>query len=257
MLVLCYGMLMSTINERLREARRAAGFMSARSAALHFGWKPSTYAAHENGQNALTAGQARMYSNDFGCSITWLVTGVDNFINDGVIPIVGDISSKDQVNIYAQDHRASSPNEWIDDDLLRSFAVIPFRSRHFHLAFEVRGHLLNPIYQPGDLIVTIGTISKFFKGQHLIAIRKNDPPILGYSDTLDFETDQHDSTAIHGEYYDLNGNVHDGNSITKAIPVEMIIKHRNWMKSAKGGVDWSTSINTFNIQRSEIRQRSE
>lgn len=38
------------IGSRLREARIHAGFASARSAALAFGWPPSTYASHENGQ---------------------------------------------------------------------------------------------------------------------------------------------------------------------------------------------------------------
>lgn len=39
---------------RLEQARIAAGFeKSARQAALHFGWAPSTYGAHENGQNRL------------------------------------------------------------------------------------------------------------------------------------------------------------------------------------------------------------
>ena len=43
---------MSEMGERLKQARIAAGHISARSAALKFGWTPSTYGAHENGQAA-------------------------------------------------------------------------------------------------------------------------------------------------------------------------------------------------------------
>ncbi len=39
-----------SIGNRLRRARQAAGFASARAAALAFGWSVSTYASHENGQ---------------------------------------------------------------------------------------------------------------------------------------------------------------------------------------------------------------
>lgn len=39
-----------SIGDRLRQARLKAGYPSARAAAIAFGWKPSTYASHENGQ---------------------------------------------------------------------------------------------------------------------------------------------------------------------------------------------------------------
>ncbi len=37
--------------ERLKKARIAAGFQHGSDAAKRFGWKVSTYTAHENGQN--------------------------------------------------------------------------------------------------------------------------------------------------------------------------------------------------------------
>jgi hypothetical protein len=42
---------MSTLNERLRRARQKAGYNTATQAIDFFGWKSSTYRAHENGQN--------------------------------------------------------------------------------------------------------------------------------------------------------------------------------------------------------------
>jgi hypothetical protein len=40
-----------TMNDRLRKAREGAGYKTATDAIDHFGWKSSTYRAHENGQN--------------------------------------------------------------------------------------------------------------------------------------------------------------------------------------------------------------
>jgi phage repressor protein C with HTH and peptisase S24 domain len=66
----------STMGERLREARRAAGFTSARSAAIKHGWGVSTYAAHENGQNEFDAETAEKYARAFKkTSAAWLLTG--------------------------------------------------------------------------------------------------------------------------------------------------------------------------------------
>jgi len=53
---------MNDSNDRLRQARGRAGFTSARSAALRFGWTPSTYASHENGQTPVPAGEAPKYA---------------------------------------------------------------------------------------------------------------------------------------------------------------------------------------------------
>jgi hypothetical protein len=46
---------------RLRTIRLAAGFPSARSAALEAGWKESTYRAHESGTRTIDPGDAARY----------------------------------------------------------------------------------------------------------------------------------------------------------------------------------------------------
>lgn len=61
--------------QRLRDARIAAGFGSARSAALSFGWGISTYTAHENGQNEFDADRAREYAKAFKTKPEWLLLG--------------------------------------------------------------------------------------------------------------------------------------------------------------------------------------
>lgn len=56
-------------NERLRQARVAAGFASATDAARANGWAPSTYMGHENGSRGLGVDVAKEYAKAFG--IEW------------------------------------------------------------------------------------------------------------------------------------------------------------------------------------------
>ena len=67
---------MENVGERLKFAREKAGFPSARDAALRFGWKTSTYAAHENGQiKNIKPDVAKDYAKAFNCLASWLLTG--------------------------------------------------------------------------------------------------------------------------------------------------------------------------------------
>ncbi|MDB5617059.1 S24 family peptidase [Tardiphaga sp.] len=50
---------------RLTEIRKAAGFRSARAAALEFGWPESTYRAHEGGTRTIGLDDAERYSGGF------------------------------------------------------------------------------------------------------------------------------------------------------------------------------------------------
>jgi phage repressor protein C with HTH and peptisase S24 domain len=66
---------MENMGSRLRAARIAAGFKSARSAAIRFNWSPSTYAAHENGQNEFDATAAAKYAKAFHTTASHLLVG--------------------------------------------------------------------------------------------------------------------------------------------------------------------------------------
>lgn len=61
--------------DRLIQARRSAGFSSAAEAIARFGWKDTTYWAHENGQNGLRSSAAERYAQAFRVSAAWLLTG--------------------------------------------------------------------------------------------------------------------------------------------------------------------------------------
>ena len=67
---------MGTSNDRLRKARETAHFSSARQAALRFGWKPSTYSSHENGQTPVPVAAAFKYGKAFAASPIWILHGI-------------------------------------------------------------------------------------------------------------------------------------------------------------------------------------
>ncbi|MEM9584810.1 MAG: helix-turn-helix transcriptional regulator [Pseudomonadota bacterium] len=61
-------------NDRLKAARKAAGYSSAQSACDAFGWKYPTYIGHENGLRGFK-GEAQNYAQVFRVSLEWLLTG--------------------------------------------------------------------------------------------------------------------------------------------------------------------------------------
>lgn len=64
---------MEDSNERLRDARKRAGFKSARKAAQRHGWVISTYASHENGQTAVPQDAATAYAKAYGVTPEWIL----------------------------------------------------------------------------------------------------------------------------------------------------------------------------------------
>ncbi len=63
------------MGDRLRQARDAAGIKTAADAAKRFGWRPSTYSAHENGQNQFSVEQCSEYAAAYRVSRSWLAWG--------------------------------------------------------------------------------------------------------------------------------------------------------------------------------------
>lgn len=59
--------------DRLRKARIEAGFEKKADGARAAGVKPSTYNAHENGQNSITSDFARLYGVAFKVDPGWLM----------------------------------------------------------------------------------------------------------------------------------------------------------------------------------------
>lgn len=62
--------------ERLKAARRRAGFKSAAAAAAHFNWNRNTYSSNENGNAPYSYRMAKEYGAAFDVSPQWLYDGL-------------------------------------------------------------------------------------------------------------------------------------------------------------------------------------
>lgn len=60
-------------NERLKAARKAAGFRFASEAARHMRVEPPTYLGHENGSRKFDLDAARLYGRHFNVTPAWLI----------------------------------------------------------------------------------------------------------------------------------------------------------------------------------------
>ncbi|MEH3109001.1 MAG: hypothetical protein PGN22_02720 [Agrobacterium cavarae] len=65
----------NTRADRLRKARKAAGFRSASEAARSLGVSPSTYIHHENGTRDFDESAANLYSRRYHVAVAWLLLG--------------------------------------------------------------------------------------------------------------------------------------------------------------------------------------
>lgn len=81
------------MNDRLKSARKSAGFPTATSAIDHFHWSSSTYRAHENGQNNFKVEDATKYGKAYGVSAAWLLTG------EGISPIIDKVKQPNSFKI--------------------------------------------------------------------------------------------------------------------------------------------------------------
>ncbi|KZL26064.1 helix-turn-helix transcriptional regulator [Pseudovibrio sp. WM33] len=64
-------------SERLKQARKAAGYKKATEAAHSMGINRVTYIAHENGNRGIGPEAAQKYANAFSVSAEWLLYGTE------------------------------------------------------------------------------------------------------------------------------------------------------------------------------------
>lgn len=102
---------MSTMGERLRQARTRKGYATATLAAKALGVAPATYTQHENGTRGFPAKRAREYARAFGVTTDWLLYGREapsappanrHDRNRRTVPLVGYVGAGAQAHFYAQ-----------------------------------------------------------------------------------------------------------------------------------------------------------
>lgn len=153
---------MSERSERLRRARRQAGFETAADAAQEYGWAVSTYSGHENGSRCLRADVARKYAQRFRVSPEWLLFGrgapeetrpTENETpptdGAGLVPVYDvEVSAGDgtlPADVEAQVDQLAFPPGY-----LRRITSAPVR----HLAIvTVKGDSMSPTLREGDVVM--------------------------------------------------------------------------------------------------------
>ena len=137
---------MSAMGERLKAARLKAGFSSAAKAATALGVSPSTYRAHENGQNDYGPDEAELYARRLGTSAAHLLTGrgaVDGEPLPVEIAIMGFLGAGSEIEPdYEQ-----VPPDGLDQ------VTIPFPVPSDLIGFKVRGISMMPVYRDGTVIL--------------------------------------------------------------------------------------------------------
>lgn len=134
---------MGDSNDRLKKAREAARFDSARSAAIYFGWKPSTYASHENGQTPVPAEAAKKYARAFKSSQAWILTGEGQAAAQNLVGVMGMIGAGGVI---------SPEYEQVPPEGLSEIEA-PFPLPDDAIAFQVEGNSMWPRYDPGDIVI--------------------------------------------------------------------------------------------------------
>ncbi|GJD63342.1 LexA family transcriptional regulator [Methylobacterium frigidaeris] len=144
--------------ERLRQARIAAGYRSARDAALQNAWPESTYRAHEAGTRTIGQDDAERYAARFrrdGVEVTakGLLFGDDDAPEppaEGgqVVGVKGLISAGGLIDTGDEQPGPGG-------DLFR--ITVPFPVPHGTIAFRVAGLSMYPKYEPDDVVLCAET----------------------------------------------------------------------------------------------------
>jgi phage repressor protein C with HTH and peptisase S24 domain len=154
--VLFNGGMAETSADRLRRVRALAGYETASDAARAYGWKVSTYLAHENGQNGFKIVAAVKYGRAYHVPPGWLLTGEGpkqpkqpKFVPAEIappsssLPIMGYIGA----GAVIEPEFEQVPSESLGQ------VELPFAVPPDLIGLEVRGESMLPRYESGDVIV--------------------------------------------------------------------------------------------------------
>lgn len=132
------------IGQRLKEARKKAGFRSARAAAEMLGIPEQTVRSHEGGWRGFDDETAKRYARRYGAKWMWILYGdqgaraqVDPPPRPGEVRLAGYIGAGSEIFPLEGDHELIEAPPGITD---RGIALI------------VRGESQLPVYGPGDIV---------------------------------------------------------------------------------------------------------
>lgn len=129
---------------RLTAARIAAGFRSAREAAISCGWKVSSYSAHEGGRRTIGQDDAEKYARIFrakGANVT-----AREILFDGDSTIPAPLPDHPPILRFAPVLGIARSGAWIevDDSMQAEFAPVPYVPTSYphaeQFAYKIAGH---------------------------------------------------------------------------------------------------------------------
>ena len=155
----------SESNDRLRQARKEAGYTSAAEFARAHRLSEETYRSHEKGRRGLTVSAAKQYGRILGVSQAWLLTGMGEMKSgepEGVRPV--DVSGI-MVRGFVQAGYWRESAELPSDD----WYMVPMPSEDPRypgiklFGLEVRGTSMNKVFPEGTIIACISLIDNPMK----------------------------------------------------------------------------------------------
>jgi phage repressor protein C with HTH and peptisase S24 domain len=140
----------SQVAERLRAAREAAGFDTAKAAADAIGIPVATYTQHENSTRGLPAGKARLYAQAFNTTPEWLLYGRGTADAPGQeavpatrrVPVRGSV----QAGAWSEVGVEEAPVDW-------TYFEAKEYQRAQLFALDVRGPSMNRVFPDGSRVI--------------------------------------------------------------------------------------------------------
>jgi len=149
---------MTELSERLKQSRIQAGFSSVREAAESLGVKYPTYAGHENGSREFHRAEAEHYGRRFQVSAGWLLTGKNPTTSVGAVPVIGQVSAGDWLNVEDVENADA-----YDMDYIPATTEFPV---DWQYAFTVKGNSINRVANEGDKLVCLDLIKSGIEVSH-------------------------------------------------------------------------------------------
>lgn len=134
---------MDSIGERIREARKAAGYETAADAARAFGWHPQNVRDQEADRRGVSPDQAKSYARAYRVDPTWILFGgpTKRPKAQGMVPVIGRVGADPEGRVLLSTGQASG-----------DMAPIPPGGTERAAALEVSGHSMRGIADDGALI---------------------------------------------------------------------------------------------------------
>lgn len=161
---------MESLGDRLKRARKAAGFETAADAARALGIPDQTYFAHENGSRGFRSGRGKVYARRFKVPYEWLMTG-DGSIDAPAsrvqaeiipIPVVGWV----EAGVWREP-------KYLDEN---DMGYVPFPDigypRESLYVLEINGTSANEVAAPGSRVICCKLDAVEAKDGDLVHVRR-------------------------------------------------------------------------------------